>query len=354
MENKLPVIVTSPVAYGVQVEWRWPVGAHWYSHIELQYLRPGKLPVSEIFPWPVTDYTISGIKAGENIQVRLRPLDKEGNGPAWTASDWQDGAASYDVQDYMDEIDKQVRNTGAFKALNGDASIKESEIQPASIAASAIKEEAAARAEAIAKDDLARKEGMPTKRIGSFDVKDDSIVFKDGDGAVRVRVGKIAETSTVETIEQRTLSAVLSNSLHLFDAAQAGDTAVKIAQAVKSAFQTLNSGFAAGGYVSSQWGIKMDPSVSHTTECVDKSERSDCESDAHDPVSLKAIKDSREDDMLTFGGYPGAQLRNKLAVNGAASQAKVILSRDMKEAISDVVLNVIKEQSKPGGLLYRQ
>lgn len=353
MENKLPVIVTRPVAYGVQVEWRWPVGAHWYSHIELQYLRPGKLPISEIIPWPVTDYTISGILAGENIQVRLRPLDKEGNGPAWTASDWQDGAASYDVQHYLDEIDKQVRNTDAFKALNGDASIKDAMIKPSSIAASAITEEAAARAEAITKQDLARRDGMPAMRIGSVNVEEDCIVIKDADGSVRACFGKLDETSTVETIEQRTLSAVLSNSLHLVDAAQAGDAAVKLAQAVKSAFQTLNSGFAAGGYVSSQWGIKIDPSVSHTTECVDKSERSDCESDAHDSVSLKDIKDSRKGDMLPFGNYPRALLTGKVDFNAAAIETRVVLSNEMKEVIKEVVRKCIEEQTRPGGLLYR-
>lgn len=242
---------------------------------------------------------------------------------------------------------------GVAQKSESKALIKESIIQPASITAGAIKGEAVTRAEAIAKDDLARKEGMPTMRIGSVDVEDDSIVFKDGDGAVRVRLSKLGETSTVETIEQRTLSAVLSNSLHKVDPAQAGDAAVKLAQAVKSAFQTLNSGFAAGGYVSSQWGIKMDPSVSHTTECVDKSERLNCESDAHDPVSLEDIKDSRKDDMLTFGGYPGALFAGKVDFNAAAAETKVVLSNEMKEAIKEVVRKCIEEQTRPGGLLHR-
>ena len=157
-----------------------------------------------------------------------------------------------------------------------------------------------------------------------------------------------------ETIEQRTLSAVLSSALHQIDADQAGDVAVKLAQAVNSAFQTLNSGFAAGGYVRSQWGIKMDPSVSHTTECVDKSERSDCESDAHDLVSLKDIKDSRKGDTLTFGGYPGALLTSKVAPSAAAAETRVVLSKGMNEAIKKVVRKCIEEQTMPGGLLHRR
>ncbi|POP41750.1 hypothetical protein CHU32_24610 [Superficieibacter electus] len=188
------------------------------------------------------------------------------------------------------------------------------------------------RVEAIVKEALMRKEGIAAERFAIH--------------------GTTAANG--ETIEQRTLSAVLSSALHQIDADQAGDVAVKLAQAVKSAFQTLNSGFAAGGYISSQWGIKLDSTGSLATENVDKSECSDCESDVHDPVSLKDIKASREDDMLTIGNYPGAHLSSKLAVNAAAAETSEALSKEMNEVIGTVVLNVIKEQSKPGGLLYRQ
>ncbi len=97
-------------------------------------------------------------------------------------------------------------------------------IQPGSITASAIKEEHSRRAEAIVKEAHERSEAssqsvwVPTRPIPSVD----------------------------ETIEQRTLSYVLSSALHQVDADQAGEVAVKLAQAVKSAFQTLNSGFSGG------------------------------------------------------------------------------------------------------------
>lgn len=235
------------------------------------------------------------------------------------------------AQAAIEEIDKHIRNSETYKTLNKAASINESMIQPVSIAASAIAEEAATRFEFIAKEALKRRSEIVAERFAIF-----------------------GESGTSnETIEQRTLSAVLSNSLHLVDAAQAGDAAFKLAQAVKSAFQTLNSGFAAGGYVSSQCGIKMDPSVSHTTECMDKSERSDSESDAHESVSLKDIKDSRKGDTLTFGGYTGAPLTGKVASSAAAAETKVVLSNEMNEAIKEVVRKCIEEQIRPGGLLHR-
>ncbi|POP44939.1 hypothetical protein CHU32_13735 [Superficieibacter electus] len=232
------------------------------------------------------------------------------------------------AQAAIEEIDKHIRNSETFKTLNKAASIKESMIQPVSIAASAIAEEAATRFESIAKEALKRRSEIVAERFAIF-----------------------GESGTSnETIEQRTLSAVLSNSLHLVDAAQAGDAAFKLGQAVKSAFQTLNSVDAAGGKMSQQWGVKMD-STGNLPK-VDSHELMDHQPDAHDPVSLKDIKASREDDMLTFGGYPGALFTGKVAVNAAAAESRVVLTKEMNEAIGKVVLNVIKEQTKPGGLLY--
>ncbi|WP_194206794.1 hypothetical protein [Superficieibacter sp. 1612_C1] len=218
---------------------------------------------------------------------------------------------------------------GVAQKSENEAFIKKVKIQPASIAASAIEGEHARQAEAIAREAKERSEAssqsvwVPSRPIPSAD----------------------------ESIEQRTLSVVLSSALHQVDAERAGDVAIKLAQAVKSAFQTLNSGFAAGGKMSQQWGVKMDSIVSLAR--VDQPKQVDQQPDAHDPVSLQDIKASREDDMLTFGDYPGAQLTGKVAFNAASSETRVIFSQDMKKAISDVVLNVIQEQSKPGGLLHR-
>jgi|GEM_PF-5657602 len=96
------------------------------------------------------------------------------------------------------------------------AFIEQAMIQPASIAVSAIEEEARERNESLSQPVCVPSISLPAE----------------------------------ETIEQHTLSAVLSSALHLVDADQAGDVAVKLAQAVKSAFQVLNFGFHTGGYVS--------------------------------------------------------------------------------------------------------
>lgn len=170
---------------------------------------------------------------------------------------------------------------GVAQKSENEAFIKKAKIQPASIAASAIVEEAVTRAEAIAKEAQERKAEIVADRFVTHG--------ESGPG--------------IETIEQRTLSAVLSNSLYLVDSDQAGDVAVKLAQAVKSAFQTLNSGFAAGGYLSSQWGIKMDPT-------------------------------------------------DNVVSNAADAETRVVLSNEMKETIKEVVRKCIEEQTRPGGLLH--
>jgi len=105
MKQKLSHIATSPVAFGVQVEWLWPDGSHWFHRLELQYVRENQIPIVQIIEWPVTSTVISGLKAGEKIHVRMRGLDKEGNGLDWNASDWIEGASSTDVQEIVDALD---------------------------------------------------------------------------------------------------------------------------------------------------------------------------------------------------------------------------------------------------------
>lgn len=227
-----------------------------------------------------------------------------------------------DVQAAIEEIDKHIRNSETFKTFNKVASIKDAMIQPASITASAIEREHSLRAEAIAKEAQERSESSSQS----------------------VWVSSMPTPSVDETIEQRTLSYALGSALHQVDADQAGDVAVKLAQAVKSAFQTLNSGFS-GGKMSQQWGIKMDPTGSLAN--VEQPEQMDHQPDAHDPVSLKDIRDSREDDMLTFEGFPGALFTGKVA-------SRVVLSKEMKEAIEEVVRKGIEKETRAGGLLHQR
>lgn len=61
---------------------------------------------------------ISGLRAGEKIHVRMRPLDKDGNGPAWNASDWLEGASSSDTQDIVQHVQDSLAASSPFLNMN--------------------------------------------------------------------------------------------------------------------------------------------------------------------------------------------------------------------------------------------
>lgn len=114
MKQKLSHIATSPVAFGVRVEWLWPDGSHWFRRLEMQYVRENQIPIVQIIEWPVTGTVISGLKAGEKIHVRMRGLDNEGNGQDWNASDWIEGASSTDVQEIVENVLQSIDETRNF------------------------------------------------------------------------------------------------------------------------------------------------------------------------------------------------------------------------------------------------
>ncbi len=81
--KNIPHVTTTPKPFGVNVEWKWPEGQMWFSSLELQYLREdGRLEKERIF-WPMTSLMISGLKAGERLQVRLRPVAFDGSARDW-------------------------------------------------------------------------------------------------------------------------------------------------------------------------------------------------------------------------------------------------------------------------------
>lgn len=119
MKQKLSHISASPIAFGVRVEWLWPDGSHWFHRLEMQYVRENQIPIVQIIEWPVTDTVISGLEAGEKIHVRVRGLDKEGNGPEWNASDWIEAASSTDVQEIVEHVLQSVNESQNFTKLVG-------------------------------------------------------------------------------------------------------------------------------------------------------------------------------------------------------------------------------------------
>ncbi|WP_407224625.1 DUF1983 domain-containing protein [Enterobacter hormaechei] len=112
----VPYVKTTPKPFGVDVEWKWPGGCLW---LELQYLHEDGRLVKEIIHWPAINYLISGLKAGERLQLRLRPLPvgQDGSARDWRASDWLEGVSSVDAGEIVGALDHEIRNSDAFKVL---------------------------------------------------------------------------------------------------------------------------------------------------------------------------------------------------------------------------------------------
>lgn len=109
-------VKTTPKPFGVDVEWKWPGGC---AVLELQCLHEdGRLMKERIF-WPATVCLISGLKAGERLQVRLRQIAEDGSARDWRASDWVEGVSSVDVGEIVEALDEEIRNSCALHGLKG-------------------------------------------------------------------------------------------------------------------------------------------------------------------------------------------------------------------------------------------
>ncbi|ERP08661.1 hypothetical protein L349_06186 [Enterobacter sp. MGH 3] len=112
----VPYVKTTPKPFGVNVEWKWPVSCLW---LELQYLHEDGRLVKELIHWPAINYLISGLKAGERLQLRLRPVEQDGSARDWRASDWIEGVSSVDTEEIIEALDEEIRNSCALHGLKG-------------------------------------------------------------------------------------------------------------------------------------------------------------------------------------------------------------------------------------------
>ncbi|HHG8623199.1 TPA: DUF1983 domain-containing protein [Enterobacter hormaechei subsp. xiangfangensis] len=117
----VPYVKTTPKPFGVDVKWKWPGGC---AVLELQCLHEDGRLVKERLYWPTTGYLISGLKTGERVQVRLRPIAEDGSARDWRAGDWVEGVSSVDAGEIVGALDHEIRNSDAFKVLKDDLSFE--------------------------------------------------------------------------------------------------------------------------------------------------------------------------------------------------------------------------------------
>lgn len=110
-------VETHPELWGVSVKWKWPEESTWGRRLELQCLFSDGRLKHDLISWPVTGTHIGGLKAGERVQIRLRPIDKNGNSPEWGLGDWVDGISSTNAGDYLNKLCFDISNSPIHSSL---------------------------------------------------------------------------------------------------------------------------------------------------------------------------------------------------------------------------------------------
>ncbi len=108
-------VKTTPRPFGVNVEWKWPVDC---AALEMQCLHEDGRLMKERICWPAVSYLIPGLKAGERLQVRLRPIAADGSVREWRASDWIEGVSSVDAGEMIEALSEEIRNSRTLNDLN--------------------------------------------------------------------------------------------------------------------------------------------------------------------------------------------------------------------------------------------
>ena len=121
--SNIPNVKTTPKPFGVQIEWKWPDGCFWFSSLELQYLFDDGRLGKETISWPVSGKFISGLKAGERLQIRLRRTDKDGHVRDWSQGDWIEGVASADAGECLADIAPGWRASSDDTNCDGQQSV---------------------------------------------------------------------------------------------------------------------------------------------------------------------------------------------------------------------------------------
>lgn len=143
---QLPQVLTSPRVWGIQVEWQWPENSGEHSRLEMQYLNADGRLKRQVIAWPLVGALIGGLKGGERLQIRLRPIDKNGAVRDWMGSDWIEGVSSSNAEEYLNAMagsnDMRLMTTLSvpnFKIVNAEAFIKNASISETIHAAETLK-----------------------------------------------------------------------------------------------------------------------------------------------------------------------------------------------------------------------
>ena len=167
---------TSPLLWGVQIDWDFPADTADTLQTEVQYstTSTGAAPMllTDV-PYPQHMYSQMGLKAGQGFWYRARLIDRIGNQSAWTT--WIAGSSSSEAGDYLVDIDNQLQQTDSYKNLvkditdlTGDVQSAKDDIKAVTTESATTKtglaQEVADRTQAISDEAQARGQALLTEK----------------------------------------------------------------------------------------------------------------------------------------------------------------------------------------------
>ena len=152
---------TTPLLWGVQLDWDFPAGTGDTLQTEIQYSTVSTGANAQLLtgvPYPQHMYQQLGLKAGVGFWYRARLVDRTGNQSAWT--DFIQGSSSSVAADYLVDIDNQIKQTDAYKNLVSDIDDLGDDLQSARDDITAVTTESATTKAGLAQEVTDRKKAI--------------------------------------------------------------------------------------------------------------------------------------------------------------------------------------------------
>lgn len=112
---------TTAINWGIRINWGFPANTGDTLKTEIQYTpnadQSNPILLSDV-PYPQTEYTQLGLRAGQEFFYRARLVDKSGNQSDWT--DWLRGMANDNADDYLGDIADDFLTSKDGERLTGD------------------------------------------------------------------------------------------------------------------------------------------------------------------------------------------------------------------------------------------
>ena len=112
---------TTPINWGIRLNWGFPANTGDTLKTEIQYTAnsdfSNPLLLSDV-PYPSAEYTLLGLKAGQEFWYRAQLVDRTGNESGWT--DWVRGESNANADDYLGDIADDFLTSADGDRLTGD------------------------------------------------------------------------------------------------------------------------------------------------------------------------------------------------------------------------------------------